>query len=304
MNENIKNWLLENNNPAIKYRTLTEILDEDPQEHKDTYNEIWEQKSISNMMKKQDENGLWESEKKYYGNFVSLRYLTAFAEHGIQKDERIDRFVDWTVKNLQTNEKAGGLPGCASPLVLRALVMLGYHDREDVLELIKKFASSQFFDGGYMCKRLLDRKPERKSCYKAAIDGLLLFAESKRKNILLPESEKLLDYFKNRNVFYSSDKTKKFDEGRFGWRFIDNFFPVEPMRMGLPLIISALSISGAGNDPSMSESWEMLEQKKNENGKFHLDGTLTKQPCSFGKVGKENKWITFYAMLAEKHRVN
>ena len=35
-----------------------------------------------------------------------------------------------------------------------------------------------------------------------------------------------------------------------------------------------------------------------------LDGTLSKFPYNFGGVGKENKWVTFYMMLAEKEKMN
>lgn len=55
MNEQTLNWLLEDKNPAIKYRTLTEICDKSPEECQDVYNLIWEQKSIVNMMNRQDE---------------------------------------------------------------------------------------------------------------------------------------------------------------------------------------------------------------------------------------------------------
>lgn len=53
---------------------------------------------------------------------------------------------------------------------------------------------------------------------------------------------------------------------------------------------------------SMDRAWSLLDSKKNIDGKLTLEGTLTKQPCSFGKVGQENKWVTFYSVLAEKYR--
>lgn len=61
---------------------MTEICSVSKEQCTEIYNAIWEQKTIINMLKKQGENGLWENEKRYYGNFTSLRYLTAFAEHG------------------------------------------------------------------------------------------------------------------------------------------------------------------------------------------------------------------------------
>ncbi len=294
------NWLLESDNIAIKYRTLTEICESPNQEEIDKLLEsIWEHKTIQRMLKKQDENGLW-SEKDYDG-FTSLRYLTAFAEFGLQKDKRIDNYVDNLVISMQSGVESGAIFGCAAPLTLRALVMMGYGERDDIKEIINAVAGSQLYDGGFNCKRLLDKRPERKSCYKADVANLLLYAECKRKNIIINNTNQLVEYFIKRDVFYTSDKTRFILDGRPGWRFIDNFFPVEPMRIGLPLTMSALSILGVGNHPALQKAWEFLNEKTDENGKLVLEGTLTKQPCSFGKVGQPNKWVSFYALLAEKY---
>lgn len=263
------------------------------------YNSIWNDKQIQKMLNKQDENGLWK--EKEYGSFTSLRYLTAFAEYGLQKDSRIDSYVKHAIELLEI-EMQSDASGCANPLVLRALVMLGYHDRKDVQRLLNQFAASQLYDGGFMCKRLLYKKPNRKSCYKATLDALLLYAECKRKGIILDGTTQLANYFTKRDVFYHSDKSNFVIDTKPGWRNIDNFFPVEPLRIGLPLIASALSILGTGEDPSLQKAWNFLEEKMQPNGQFLLEGTLTKQPCTFGKPGQPNKWIAFYTLLAEKYR--
>ena len=38
-----------------------------------------------------------------------------------------------------------------------------------------------------------------------------------------------------------------------------------------------------------------------ENGKYILDGTLSKSYFPKERVGKPSKWVTFYALLAEKY---
>ena len=298
-------WLLEGSSPAIRYRTLTEICGQTPAECRETYAQIWMQKTVVGMMNRQDEDGLWEKERRYYGGFLEQKYLVAFAEHGLQADDRLDRLVDAAVWKMQSAEP-GELGGCAAPLTLRALVMMGYHARGDVEALLARFVNEQLFDGGFMCKRLLDRRPDRKSCYKAALQGLLLYAECKRKNILPGNAECLIRYFLKRDVFYSSDKSKPLygDGGRVGWRFIDNFFPAEPMRVGLPLIVSALAILGVGDHSAMAEAWRLLEAKADENGILKLEGTLAKQPCSFGAIGTGNEWMTFYALRAKANHGN
>jgi len=297
--DNAMNWLLEDNNPAIKYLTMTNLAGLPVDKCKETYELVQRQKSVLRMFEKQDDNGLWNND---WGINTSLRYLTAFAELGMQRDERLDRFVDYTVTNLRAAEMVNDLAGCGSALTLRALVMLGYHERGDVMDLVTNFSEKQLYDGGFMCRMKLEKKPGRKSCYRASIATVLLYSECKLKGFLPSNSSSLLNYFLKRNVFYSSDKSMKFDEGRFGWRLVDNFYPVEPMRMAFVQTVAALSVLGAGNDPAMQEAWDMLDERKDENDRLPLDGTLSKQPCTFGKVGVANKWITYYAALAEKYR--
>lgn len=292
-------WLLEESNPAIKYRTLTEIenVPWSPELEK-LYASIWESKEIHKMLKKQDASGLWS--EKDYGSFTSLRYLTAFSEFGLHKDKRIDDYVEWTICSLIRQMKEDAT-GCHFPLLLRALVMLGYYDQKEIRDLIQLYTSTQLSDGGFMCQRLLDKKPQRKSCYKASLDALLLFAECRRKGIILDGTSELIQYFTKRDVFYSSDHSTLLGDSKQGWRYIDNFFPVEPLRMGLPLIVSALAILGVGEHTALKKAWNFLNEKETEEGQFILEGTLSKQPCSFGKVGQPNKWISFYAQLAKKY---
>lgn len=305
---NVTPWLLEKQNPAIRYRTLTELLGvpkSDP-EASLVYHEIWATKDVQAMLARQNEQGCWEHSENEYGVHTSLRYLTAFAENGLSQDKRLDNSVEYAVHFLVEKETADlghDYSGCSNALVLRALVMLGYHQNAGVVQLIDRYIETQLFDGGFICRRLLAKKPNRRGCYKACVAALLLYAECKRHSIPLLGTEQLVDYFLKRDVFFSSgDKTKLLLDGKPGWRAIDNFFPVETMRIGLPLIVSALCVLGAGNHPSLDRAWEYLNSKKNVNGRWALEGTLTKQPCKFGKVGDENIWVTFYALLAEKYR--
>ncbi|MCL2405387.1 MAG: hypothetical protein FWC92_07565 [Defluviitaleaceae bacterium] len=83
---NVISWLIEDKNPAIKYRTLIEICDKSPGDCLDEYAAIWEHKSVIRLFSKQDKNGLWAND--------SYEYLTACAELGLYKDERLDRYIE------------------------------------------------------------------------------------------------------------------------------------------------------------------------------------------------------------------
>ena len=305
---NVVDWLLEEQIPAIRYRTRTELLDipRSDSESGSLYGSIWETKDVQRMLSRQNDAGIWEHGETEYGVHTSLRYLTAFAEHGLRQDKHLDNAVEYAVHFLREKETADlahDYSGCGNALVLRALVMLGYHQDARVIDLVNRYAETQLSDGGFMCRRLLAQKPNRRGCYKASVAALLLYAECKRQGTTLRNTEQLVAYFLKRDVFFSSaDKAKLVLDERPGWRAIDNFFPAETMRIGLPLIVFALSVLGAGCHPALDMAWKYLESKKNERGRLVLEGTLTKQPCKFGKVGEENKWVTLYALLAERYR--
>lgn len=306
MDSNIS-WLLEQKEPSIRYRTLVEILDmpQDADDVKAAYNKLLSSKKVDRILSKQNESGLWDL--KPYGTHTHLRYLTALAELGYRKSPEIDNAVDTAIEFLKGKYNAEGMErydGCSDALLLRALVMLGYNDIDDVNSMIQDYCSKQLADGGFNCKRLLDKKSDRKSCYKAAVAGLSLYGACYQKGITLQGKDKLVKYFTNRNVFYKSNTKELVVDNKAGWRSIDNFFPVEPMRVGIPIIMSSLSILGAGEHRGMKDTWQIWEDKMNEQGRMSLEGTLSKQPCSFGAVGKLNKWVTFYYELAHKYKNN
>ncbi len=58
---------------------------------------------------------------------------------------------------------------------------------------------------------------------------------------------------------------------------------------------------GYGNSPELAAAWDLLEQKKNEEGKYILDWCPTNAYFKPGKRGLANKWITLYAYLALKY---
>lgn len=306
MDSNIS-WLLEQKEPSIRYRTLVEILDipQDDTDVKEAYQKLVSSKKVERILSKQNESGLWDL--KPYGAHTHLRYLTALAELGYSKSPKTDNAVDAAIEFLKEKYNVEGMErydGCSDALLLRALVMLGYHDNADVKRMIQDYCSKQLYDGGFNCKRLLDKKRDRKSCYKASVAGLSLYGACYQKGMILQGKDRLVNYFMSRNVFYKSNTNELVVDNKVGWRSIDNFFPVEPMRIGIPIIMSSLCILSSGSHKDMDDAWQIWENKKDEQGRMSLDGTLSKQPCSFGAVGKVNKWVTFYYELAQKHRLN
>ena len=53
---------------------------------------------------------------------------------------------------------------------------------------------------------------------------------------------------------------------------------------------------------AVSDARAFLDGKRGGDGKYVLDGSLTKPYIKLEKQGKPSKWVTFYALLAEKER--
>ena len=276
-------WLTEENNPAVAYRTKTEIMGEKA-DASDV--RVWLRSKLPE--KWSETKGLWY-----------VYYLTAFAECGLSVHDLEEREIAPALERLRTGTDGS----CETLMLLRSLVKLGMTDGE-VQSALRVLAKSDCSDGGYLCARRLNKLDYvPKSCYKANLHALLLLAECRKKGIdVLPE-DKIVAYFLDRGIFYRKDDGKTLVlEDKPGWRTVDTFYPFEPMRVGLQNVIEAFCALGYGNDPRLAEAWDFLTAQTDETGKVLLCGTLSKTYLPKEKVGKPGKWVTFYSELAKSER--
>jgi hypothetical protein len=130
----------------------------------------------------------------------------------------------------------------------------------------------------------------------------MFVSECKKQNVKTDIENDLLKYFWKHNIFYRSDDLSTLVlDCREGWRTIDTFYPFEVMRVGIQNIIEAFCVLGYGNDKKLNSAWDVLYSKRDENGKYILNGTLSKSYFPKEKTGRPSKWVTFYALLAEKY---
>jgi hypothetical protein len=283
-NKKVIDWLLEDDNPAVKYRALTELLN---QPAGISATKEWITSKIPENW--YDTNGLWYT-----------YYITALAECGLTCDDipsdHLRKAFEGFKKTFDCN--------CGDFMLLRALVKLGCNNNEIIKKTIAKAGEHILSDGGFLCLHRLDKlKYTPKSCYKANLHALLLAAECKKKNIECPYTNELIRYFKNHNMFYRTDNVDVLVlNARPGWRTIDTFYPFEVMRVGLQNVVEAFSALGLGNEPWMAEAWNILNHCKGDSEKIILKGTLSKSYLPKEKIGKPSKWATFYTLLAEKER--
>lgn len=282
----ILNWLLEDDNPAVKYRAQNEILG-------------W---SADKMPVIAWLNDFLPADWTECEGLWSTYYLNTYAECGLTfEDVPLDKEKIIHFGNTYKFEHS-----CGDYMRLRALVRLGLAGQPEVADLIHSLSEKQLPDGGFLCLHRVDKMNRiPKSCVKANMYALMFCAECKKKSIKTDIEQPLLDYFWNHKLFYRTDNPEVLIlNAREGWRTIDTFYPFEVMRVGLQNIVESFCTLGYGNDDRLNEAWELLENKKDTDGKYLLNGTLTKSYLPKERVGKSSKWVTFYALLAEKEREN
>jgi hypothetical protein len=282
--EKIINWLLDDDNPAIKYRTQTELLD---QSVDITQAKAW-------IFSKLPENW-YETKGLWYGY-----YITALAECGLSYKDIPAEHLKRALDNLNINFECG----CADFMLLTSLMKLGLSEHKTILNIIDNLAGNNLPDGGFLCLRRLNKlKYTPKSCYKTKFYALMFLAECHKKGIDSSFGQPLIDYFLNRNIFYkSTDESTLVLNSREGWRIIDTFHPFEPMRMGIHNVVETFSALGYGKDERLDEAWVFLNNYKDSSGKIILSNTLTKSYLPKERVGKPSKWATFYTLIAQKEK--
>ena len=193
MNHNnpVLQWLLEDDNPAVKYRTETELLGM-PKESvkvKTSHNTLLSSGLLKTVI------ALFDAGK----NHSDSHALSAITEYGLTRnDVEIDCYVDRLIANTNFRD------GCGEGFLLRNLIALGYADHPAVKKELPSVLATQQSDGGYPCisKNPKINKPgfPHKSCFQMTASYLLLAAEMYKKGIDCLHTEGIVNYFISRDI--------------------------------------------------------------------------------------------------------
>lgn len=283
-------WLLEDEAPEVKYRTMTELLgmSKDDPEVKKGYEKLLNSGQLRLVLDKFGHNKKWED----------LNALLALAEFGLTRaDVPTDQYIQRIIKHMNSSTK------CARILLLRNLVALGYYGHPWVQEQIPLAFSAIRQDGTVRCldksKKRNDSKLPDMGCYRQTTTYLLLAAELKKAGVILPQFELLTNFYLTHSVaFRPDDPERVIIKDMAG-----TFYPIDHVHMGLQMILYGLSVLGAANHPDCEKAWALLKSKKDAGGKYILSDSFAGQYFDAGKVNEPNKWVTLYVLLSEKYRV-
>ncbi len=307
-------WLLEEDNPSVRYRTLTELLDENENSSAaiEAREGIKDSEAVKKIFSKFDDEGYWTYYDKRrdrifgkgteYFDYLTTHFNLAFlSELGMtREDERIEPAVSRFLNLQKEDGDFLGHYSCLYAYNLRSFIRMGFGEDKRVKRTINLLLDSGKFDGGYLCDihEGKYKTRETKSCIRGSLKVMLAFAE-------LPEYQRtetcksLVDYFLIRHGIFENSDLKKPVLGEL----TSTIFPFL-WKSSLTEVLYGLSRIGYGNAEELAEAWMILDSKKDGNGKYILNWSPPKSYFKPGKRGEPNKWITLYALLALKYKEN
>jgi hypothetical protein len=317
-------WLLEDENPSVRYFTLTGLLDQpvDSPDALKAKNEIMRTGAVPAILARQAEGGYWGvpenfyEHSKYKGTVWQLIVLAELGADGL--DPRVRKACELVLQN-SLNRSSGGFSVLGSPdsggdhnLVIPcltgnmifSLIRLGCIEDPRVRKGIDFIASRQRFDDR------VARAPEgwpydirfrcwgKHTCSMGAIKALKALAEIPAPDRSEPVRQTLAQgaqYFLQHHVHKRSHNLEKVCKP--AW--LDFGFPL--MYQTDALEILSILIKLGYSDPRMQEAVDLLLSKQDEQGRWQLETTFNGRfLVNIEEKGKPSKWVTLNALRVLK----
>ena len=311
----VMDWLLEDDQPSVRYRALTELLGkkEEDSETKHARGEITKAGWAKDMLDEQLPGGSWVHEKSLFSPTFHATFwkLLVLADLGLTKrDPRIDGACQlWMRRNstkdggFSSSGKAGGHL-CITGNTARALVQFGYVDHPKVKRAFEWLVKNQAERGGWSCWNF---KPP---CRKRTLDSwepLGAFAVYPRQlwtRSMKHACERGAEFYLERELHKEGARWEPW------YRF---HYPVH-YYYDLLVGLDFMTALGYSRDKRMGYAISLLEEKRRQDGRWILDANRPEEspaltawrkqhpkskdftPLVLEQPGKPSKMITLTAM--------
>ncbi len=315
-------WLLEEDNPSVRYFTLTDILGLREQ-HPDVQRAkrmIMEHGIVPAILARQQNDGGWVQKANFY-HFKyrgSVWTLIILAELGADpKHPKVRKVCEYIFENSWSRLRGGfasriAKPGksndsdvitCLTANMTYSLIRLGWLHNQRVQRSIDWLTTWMRYDDGDSQPPLSHPYRHRigcfgkHTCFHFIISGLKALAEvpvkirsTKVRFCIARGTEFMLMH----RIYHSSHDLRKI--GHPGWT-----------SFGFPLMHDALEVlrvlTKLGyHDPRMQKAIDLVINKQNKKGHWLLEHTYNgRMQVGIETKGKPSKWITLNALRVLKH---
>ena len=305
----VMNWLLEKDQPAVRYFTLVDLLErgEGDPEVKDARSKIPKKGWGSAILRLQRPDGRWQSRPRgslYGPKYTATNWMSlVLSDFGLTKQSAQVRkaaklfFSEWmdrTSTNIFNDEV------CVVGNTARMLTRFGYADDSRVRKLFDRLVEDQKEDGGWHCFK---SDSGTLDCW----EGLAAYAalpKSKRTRRIKNSIERGAEFYLERRLF---------DDGQP--RYLPWFRFHYPIHYYYDILVGLDVISNLGyaDDRRLRPALEILRTKRGSDGTWLLDRVhpdlgvgahyrLRRKPhrLALERQGAPSKWITLTALRVLK----
>ena len=317
-------WLLEEENPSVRYFTLIELLDKsETSEVKEAKKSIMTSGTIPKILSKMNADGYWETPASFYtakykGTVWQLIILAELAAD--PADSQVKKACEFMLQNSQHHEshgfamatatKTGGgrqsevIP-CLTGNMVYSLIKLGYLNDPRVQAGVDWISTYQRFDDangegapkGWPYDKYIMCFGNH-SCHMGAAKALKALAEipPEKRNAKTDATLKAgVEYFLKHHIYKRSHNLSKVSKP--GW-----------LHFGFPLMYQTDALEVLGiltklgyKDARMQEAVDLVVSKQTKEGKWLLENTFNGRfQVNIERKGEPSKWITLKALLTLK----
>lgn len=315
------NWLLEDDNPSVKYYALVDLLGRpvDDVEVKKAKQQIMETGVVPKILEKQNPGGYWGkaedfyARSKYRGTVWNLIILASLGAD--EKDQRIKNTCEFILKNSQEPTRGGfahcrtkkgtGAPSmvipCLTGNMIWSMIRFGYFDDPRVQKGVEWITKYQRFDDGKYID-LPDDRPykaqkacfSKHSCHMGVVKSLKALAEipeNKRNKEVKNTINKAVDYLLLHHIYKKSHNLSKVSKP--GWLKLRFPHMYQDDILEILDILTKLGVK----DERMQDAVDIVISKQDDQGRWTLEETFNGRfITNIEKKGEPSKWITLNAM--------
>ena len=319
-------WLLESENPGVRYLAMRDLLDLSPDDKKLKFacKAAHKEGPIAHVLSKMNEEGWWQRAGTGYGpkykSTVWALILLAQLGASVKEDKRIrlacKYYLDHALNpggqiSAMTNNSPSGTIDCLQGNMLWSLMALGYQDKrmdvayewmartvtgEGVAPMKEKHAEVRYYAGkcgpGFACGA-----NNRLPCAWGGVKVLLALSQlpaEKRSELVKRAIQQGVEFF-----FSVDPSTADYPNGWAAkpsgnwWKFGFPVFYVTDILQ----IAEAMVRLGYGKDKRLKNTMELIRSKQDAQGRWQLEYNYDgKTWMRFGKMKEPNEWVTLRAL--------
>jgi hypothetical protein len=295
-------WLLEDENPSVKYYTLIDIVGEKLKSSDVFYYEdlIRQSGTAASILSLQYPSGMWQEgsfayNPLYRSSYWQLYFLSLL---GVTKNNpAIEKAVGLMINDMQTSNgafpSAGRYSGslmCLQGITLEMLLKFGYFDTPFTQRLIE-FVTDIVFRNDFRCKYRQQLKcPWGIAKIVRALNNISL--ENRNENILktLGKATKFLLSHDIVEANYPRKKEKSSQWPLFGF---PRGFQSDILEISQILVDAGCSKQNA----NIKNALKYIQSKKSDEWKWKMEFSLNgRMLVDIEKKNKPSKWITYFAL--------